>query len=184
MLVASRAEMNTCRSACPIGRRRGAVPPHARGYRSWVQSERRERRAARVVVLSHDRYVLLRRGGDPQRPEAGTWWFTPGGGIEVGETPEDAARRELEEETGLEQADLGPVVFERLTVFEFDGVTYEQSEDYFLIRTDRFEVDSSRWSPVEVATVEEHRWWPVDELRTTDAVVYPEGLVDLLDRTL
>ena len=140
------------------------------------------RRAARVLVVSTAGSVLLLRGGDPRRPEAGTWWFTPGGGLEDGESPEQAARRELAEETGLEHADLGDVVLERSIEFEFDGVVYEQTEDYFVIRTEPFELDNSGWSPLEVATVVEHRWWTVDELRTTREQVYPEGLADLLQR--
>lgn len=114
--------------------------------------------------------------------EAGTWWFTPGGGVELGETTAEAAKRELAEETGFECADLGPVVLTRAIEFEFDGMIYEQSEDFFFVRTDRFEIDTSRWSAIEIATVVEHRWWPIEGLRTTKDTVYPERLVELIDR--
>jgi 8-oxo-dGTP pyrophosphatase MutT (NUDIX family) len=146
-----------------------------------VSLQRRARRTARVLLVSSDDRVLLLRGGDPQRPEAGTWWFTPGGELEPGETPAQAARRELAEETGLDHDEMGPVVLQRATEFQFDGVVYEQAEDYFLVRTEPFEVDSSRWTLVEIATVVEHRWWPLNDLRTTDATIYPEGLPEFLD---
>lgn len=142
------------------------------------------RRAARVLVVSTENTVLLLRGGDPGRPDAGTWWFTPGGGLEEGETPEQAARRELAEETGLERHDFGAVVLQRTIEFEFDGVVYEQSEDYFVVRAEQFSLDTSRWSPIEVATVVEHRWWSLEELRTTQEQVYPEGLPELLQRLI
>lgn len=142
------------------------------------------RRAARVLVVSTENTVLLLRGGDPGRPDAGTWWFTPGGGLEEGETPEQAARRELAEETGLERHDFGAVVLQRTVEFEFDGVVYEQSEDYFVVRAEQFSLDTSRWSPIEVATVVEHRWWSLEELRTTQEQVYPEGLPELLQRLI
>lgn len=142
------------------------------------------RRAARVLVVSTENTVLLLRGGDPGRPDAGTWWFTPGGGLEEGETPEQAARRELAEETGLERDDFGAVVLQRTIEFEFDGVVYEQSEDYFVVRAEQFALDTSRWSPIEVATVVEHRWWSLEELRTTQEQVYPEGLPELLQRLI
>ena len=51
----------------------------------------RIRPAARALVVDPDDRVLLVRFEFP----AGTRWALPGGGIEPGETPEEAIRREL-----------------------------------------------------------------------------------------
>ncbi len=50
-----------------------------------------------IVVLTGEAVLLVRRG----RPPAFGTWSLPGGAQELGETAEQAARRELAEETGL-----------------------------------------------------------------------------------
>jgi ADP-ribose pyrophosphatase YjhB (NUDIX family) len=50
-----------------------------------------------VVVFKDDTVLLVRRG---KPPSIGSWTL-PGGAQELGETTEEAARRELMEETGL-----------------------------------------------------------------------------------
>ncbi len=147
-------------------------------------SEPVDRLAARVLLLDREGRVLLFHGCDPTDPDAGDWWFTPGGGRDEGETPSECAARELHEETGLLLApdQLGAVVHERVTVFPFFGTTYRSIEDYFLVRVDAHEVDTTRFTALEVASVLGHRWWHAEEIRTTGERVYPEELLDVLAR--
>jgi|WetSurMetagenome_2_1015567.scaffolds.fasta_scaffold01362_6 uncharacterized protein len=54
--------------------------------------------AAGVMIFDPDGHALfLRRSGEGDHPGE---WCWPGGGVDPGETPESAARREVEEETG------------------------------------------------------------------------------------
>ena len=61
---------------------------------------------ARVVIVQSDRVALIRRVRDRH-----TYFLFPGGGVEEGETPEQAARREAVEELGVE-VELGELVHE------------------------------------------------------------------------
>jgi 8-oxo-dGTP pyrophosphatase MutT (NUDIX family) len=114
-----------------------------------------DRTAARVLVLDEQGAVLLLQGRDSAHPERGTWWFTPGGGLDPGETVEDGARRELREETGLVAGELGPVVHRRIVDFEFENVSYHQRESFFCVRAAHFAVDSAGWS--DRPSVVDHR---------------------------
>lgn len=145
----------------------------------WV-----DRRAARVLLLDARSRVLLFHGCDPADDSAGDWWFTPGGGLDDGETPAQGAARELAEETGLVVApsDLGDPVHARTAQFRFAGGAYRQTEDFFLLRVGTHDVDTAGFSALEVAAVLGHRWWSVEELRRTAERVYPAELPDLLDR--
>lgn len=58
---------------------------------------RNPRPTATALVLHKNRLLLTKRAGEPFKD----WWDLPGGFIERGETPEQAAIRELKEETGL-----------------------------------------------------------------------------------
>jgi 8-oxo-dGTP pyrophosphatase MutT (NUDIX family) len=143
-----------------------------------------ERRAARVLLVDGEGRILLQNCCDPSDPAAGSWWNTMGGGIDPGESPPEAAARELAEETGLRVAvdRLGEVVHERLTEFPFGGERYRQSEHYFLLRTDAFEAVPTAHSDLELVAVLGMRWWTVEELRATSERIYPEELLEVLGR--
>lgn len=143
-----------------------------------------ERVAARVILIDATGSTLLFRGGDPHRPEDGSWWFTPGGGVEDGESLEQAARREVAEETGVLLGDLGDPVWFRDVEFSFESTQYLQQEHFFVARVPRREPDPAGWTDVERRVVAGHRWWSLSELRSTAERVYPEQLVDLLAEAL
>ena len=58
-----------------------------------------------VVVWHGERVLLVQRAKPPRQGQ----WSLPGGGQQLGETLEDAARREVREEAGLE-VELGEVI--------------------------------------------------------------------------
>ncbi|SEP63672.1 NUDIX hydrolase [Microlunatus flavus] len=140
------------------------------------------RRTGRVLPI-HRARVLLIRGGDPGRPDAGEWWFTVGGGCELAESPAEAARREAFEEAGLVlPTDLGPVVLRREADFEFDGEWLQQTEEYYLCEVDSDVLTDAGWNELEQRVFTAQRWWSIDELRTTTEVVFPSDLADVLTR--
>lgn len=144
-----------------------------------------DRPAARVLLVDGAGRTLLFRGGDPARPGQ-RWWFTPGGGLEQGETRAQGAARELFEETGLrvDPADFGEPVWHQVTEFSYDNVRYRQDQDFFLHRVTEWQVDTAGFDVQERRTVDEHRWWSAEELDATDETVYPAELSGLLRRCL
>ena len=74
----------------------------------------RRRLSARLLILDEAGRVLLFRFVYKRGPLAGQdFWGTPGGGVEDGETLEQAALRELVEETGLRRESVGSEVARR-----------------------------------------------------------------------
>ncbi|WP_078854871.1 NUDIX hydrolase [Streptomyces sp. NRRL F-5135] len=140
------------------------------------------RKVARVVLLDPDDRILLIHGFEPADPDD-TWWFTPGGGLEGDETREAAALRELAEETGITEVELGPVLWRRICSFPFDGRRWDQDEWYFLARTRQTKTSPGGLTELERRSVAGMRWWTSAELSAARETVYPTRLAELL-RTL
>ena len=135
-----------------------------------------KRNAARTVLLDRDGRVLLLRAHDPARPAAGSWWEIPGGGIDFGETSEQAARRELYEETGISDVEMGPCVWTQRVQFTFGNILFDSDDAIHVAWCDGGEYRPAHLEALEAGAFEGARWWTLDEVLASDERFLPDGL--------
>ena len=138
-----------------------------------MQGEPILRHAARVILIDGaDRVLLLK-----WRLQSGDHiWITPGGGLAAGEHHGEAALRELAEEVGLRDVSLGPCVWLREHVFNWNGRAFRQRERFYLVRVVAHEVDRSGNDAQELRILEEFRWWTLAELEASTESFAPRRI--------
>lgn len=137
-----------------------------------------QRPAARILLLDAQDRVLLFRFDAGDRP---AFWGTPGGAIDPGETYEDAARRELREETGLD-LDCGAEIHRRVVEFvTLEDIAVIADERYFIVRTDDCTIDTASHTDLERRVMQEHRWFTLAEIRDWPETIFPEDLAEMLE---
>jgi 8-oxo-dGTP pyrophosphatase MutT (NUDIX family) len=145
------------------------------------------RTAARAILIDGQQRVLLIWGQDPAKPENGCWWYTPGGGVEPGESFTEALRRELHEEIGLHAehgAHIGEIVFDDTNRFEYTDRQFHQRNLFFEVRVGTFHADLSALSAEERQGILSVHWLTLDEMRNTPHLIYPPTLPDIVANLL
>jgi double-stranded uracil-DNA glycosylase len=144
------------------------------------------RPAARAILLDRRNRIFLHRFTRPDDPGV---WFTPGGAIERGESPQAALRRELREELRLDELELGPWVWKRRHIWFWPAqdAVLDTREEFALVRVPRVRAlrptahDSLFFGP---GAREEHRWWTADEIATSDHDFAPRAMAQHLRELL
>jgi 8-oxo-dGTP pyrophosphatase MutT (NUDIX family)/transcriptional regulator with XRE-family HTH domain len=136
------------------------------------------RHGARIVLLDRDGRVLLIRWR--LNEDTTPFWFTPGGGLQPGETHVQAARRELHEELGLDR-EPGPWLWERDSVGRWRDGPVRGLYRYYLVRLDASRPALDPGPELDAAAgFLGLRWWTVDELAATADTLSPSRLPELL----
>lgn len=138
------------------------------------------RQTVKLLLVDPDGRLLLVRGHDPA---TGTrYWYPVGGGVEAGESLNEAAAREAWEETGLERLPVGTRVWTRDVVYIHAGRTFAVHEDWSHHVVDHFDPAPARLTDRESESILGFRWWTAEELRTTRESVFPPDLGTRLSR--
>lgn len=137
----------------------------------------RLRPAARLIVLDPAGRALMFRYDVPGRDP---FWVTAGGEVDPGESFEDAARRELLEETGI-TAEPGPQIARMTPEFiTVQGEPVQADERFFLVRVAEARIDTAGHTETEQALMTQHRWFTLGELENWHEAVFPVELADMI----
>jgi 8-oxo-dGTP pyrophosphatase MutT (NUDIX family) len=139
------------------------------------------RQAVRAILLTPERQVLLMRIHEPGQSDR-FWWIAPGGGVEPCETVEQTLLRELREEVGLQEFDVGPLVWRRQHTFNWAGKRICQVERYYIVHVSHFEPTMA--DPTEAQVLDQFRWWKVEELSDATEQLTPSSLSQIVTRYL
>ena len=141
------------------------IPPVARALstRAYPHAPRAAVAVVARAGTTPPKYALVRRS----KPPGKGLWSLPGGGIDVGESTMDAARRELREETGLEDGLWHAHPFTTADAISTDAD--DRVEFHYLI-AETF-CSLSEAVPLEAGDdAGEARWWSLDDVERMDDV--------------
>lgn len=142
-------------------------------------TDRMPRRAARLVIIDPDGAVYLQLHDDV---EIGLHWAPPGGGLEAGEGPVEAAVRETAEETGWTDVKPGAVLCTWEHDYTREDVPVRQSETYFLAEGPRRDPEGDLTESHRLDGILAVRWWTPGALAASQAVFWPPNLPELVAR--
>jgi len=145
----------------------------------------RERPTVRVLLIRPDKRLLLIRYEDPRvLARFRHFWATVGGAMEAGETVEQGALREIEEETGLTDVKLGPVVWYGEPVIPINDEPIQFREYYIVANVDDAPLSRDKWTDLERDTIREMRWWTHAEIAASKERIFPIVLAEWLPEIL
>jgi ADP-ribose pyrophosphatase YjhB (NUDIX family) len=142
------------------------------------------RYSCRVVLIdAADRLLLLQY----QLNDGRAVHVPPGGQPEEGESLEDAALRELWEETGLRIARLGPLVWISNNVYPLgpNGELFTSVEHFWVCRVEAHDIGAHLNPDVfERSSIQSNRWWSLPEIEASGDIFAPRRLAELLEPIL
>lgn len=122
-----------------------------------------KKKVSATIIINDKKEILVLKRGPKSRSFPGFWNF-PGGGVENDETIEEAAVRELKEETGLD------VHEEDLVYFEVSSLP-KLIVHYFMSNKFKNDVEINKEST-------DYKWVPIEEIKNLKFIPLAPNMLD------
>jgi len=130
--------------------------------------------SARALLINPEGQILLLKTNpdvfDPSGKIKSPYWITPGGSVEFNETPAQAVAREIFEECGIDNLDIGPMVWFWEHMLVIEGIPTQLQDHFFVIRTVNSRVSIDGMKLCEHEDFLEYRWWNAAEIKASTEV--------------
>jgi 8-oxo-dGTP pyrophosphatase MutT (NUDIX family) len=147
------------------------------------------RPTARLLVIDDRQRLLLIRVHDTRPvheafPDMSVYWNTPGGGVEPHETYQQAAQRELWEETGITTDQIDTCVWLHERILVGDDWRVRLQERFFVVYVPSSVISLAHLLPYEQHAHKAYYWWTHQELVQSLESFMPIGLAQLIQPLL
>lgn len=145
------------------------------------------RNSVKIILLNSKNELLLLSTDDKSIKNKdgrynGKFWQLVGGKIEEGETPIEAAKRELFEETGLSEEDVtfGDVVWKGELDLNMKGSMTHINQCFIYAKTNKENVTLKNLTDEEKSVIKSLEWLSLEKIRNSDDIIYPVVLPEYL----
>jgi len=140
------------------------------------------RKSSRAIVLNKNNEIFLFKYKFDYLEDESAIWITPGGSLEESETFDDALRREVFEELGVELKQECRQVYYRNPIYTLkNGEKVLSEEKFFIVYLDGEEFSYCNWTESEKRRMSVGKWWSAKEIRQSEEEFFTFDLVSILN---
>ena len=127
------------------------------------------KKCVRALIINNDKELLLIQLGHLDQP----YWHIAGGTLEKGESPKEALVREIWEETGLKDIEIGPQIGYGVSTTDYNKTIMQRQHRFFVVRTSEKTLKPGLLTEWEQKNFLQQAWFSADKIPES---LYPKAL--------
>ena len=139
------------------------------------------RKSSRAIIINNKNEIFLFLYRFDFFKEETTIWITPGGSLEESESFEDALKRELFEELGIQLNQSCRQIYYRNPIYTLkNGQKVQSEERFYLVCLQEKEFSFENWTESEKRRMTDGKWWSIEEIRQSKDEFFSPDIIRIL----